>query len=143
MTLSPERIAIAERVCCGNKEAANFVLWFVEWCHWIDDLVDRDKVWSPRDTVRVNLEAMLSFSCNPFFQDHKKNLMPMIVSAFAAFADSNTWATRENVRDRRASDILKSYYHEVIWQVAYLCGGWEHMRAVTAERRIFDYDIKD
>lgn len=142
MKLSPERIAVAEKACCGNKDAANFCLWFVEWCHWIDDLIDKDKLWLPADTVRVNLEALLAFTDNPFFQAHKQALMPIIVSAFAAFADSVKWEKRESVFDRRAADILKSYYHEVIWQVAFICGGWEHMRTVTAERRIFDYDFK-
>lgn len=142
MTFPPDRVRFAEEVCKGDKSATQFCLIFVQWCHWIDDLIDKDKLWLPQDTVRINLEALLLFSENEFFQRHKVKLMPMIISSFAAFADSNKWEKREKVQDRRAADILKSYYHEVVWQVAYLCGGWEHMRAVTARFRIFDYDFQ-
>lgn len=142
MTLSPERVCAAEEICCGEREAVNFCLAFIEWCHWLDDLIDKDKVWTGADVVRANLNALLAFSDNEFFQRHKFKLMPMIVTAAGAFADSVQWEKREGVQDRRAADILKSQYHEVVWQIAYLCGGWDHMRAVTKKFRAFDYDFK-
>lgn len=141
--LSPKRLAVLTATCRGDKSAMEFCEAFVQWVHWIDDLVDKDKLWLPRDVVRVNLNALLVFSSNEFFQRHKLGLMPLVIQSFGAYSDSNRFEKREDVRDRRAADIIKSTYHEVIWYVAYLVGGWDHQRAVTKDCRIFDYDCTE
>lgn len=142
MTLPPERLKVLAMVCKDNQAAMVFCEAFVQWVHWIDDLVDKDKLWLPRDVVTVNLNAALAFSDNAFFQQHKPQLMPLIIQAFRAYGDSNYFEKRQEVRDRRAADILKSTYHEVVWHVAYICGGWEHLTEVTKRCRIFDYDFQ-
>lgn len=142
MMLPPGKRELLKLVCREDEGAMKFCTSFVAWCHWIDDLVDRDKLWLPRDTVNVNLDALIAFSENPFFQKHKHQLLPLIIQSFRAYADSNEWEKRDNIRDRRAADIIKSTYHEVVWHVAYIVGGWEHLRDVTKHCRKFDYDFQ-
>lgn len=127
-------------ICLGNEEAAAFCTAFFYWVHWIDDLVDKDKFYQVAEVTRINLEAMVAFSENAFFQRHQDALLSLIVAAFGAFQDSNEFQLRFDYRDRRAADILKSYYHEVFWQVAFIVGGWKHRTAMTAKYREFDYE---
>lgn len=135
-----EIIALA---CNGNRDAEKFCDAFVRWVHWIDDTRDRDHFWSAAETATVNLEAALAFSENPFFQTYKSVLAPLIVQSCRAWVDSEEFAGRESEQDRHASDVMKSFYHDVVWHVAFICGGWEHMREVTARCREYDYDCKD
>lgn len=125
----------------NNEEAKAFCRSFVNWVHWIDDVLDKDVLWLPRDVVRVNLEMVLAFSDNSFFQSYKHQLMPLVLQASRAFGDSLKWARRESARDRQSSDVLKSFYHEVVWHVAYIVGGWNHLKAVTEQCREIDYDV--
>ncbi len=131
--------------CCkDDRDAAQFLSAFVDWVHWIDDYVDGDEGhYTPEQTVRINLAALIVFASNPFFQTHKFGLMPLIIQAFRAAADAVEWAKRESVQDRRAADVLKSSYHKVCWHTAYCVGGWAHMSEVTKRLRHFDYDCKE
>jgi hypothetical protein len=130
-------------VCAGNKEAFVFCETLVGWLHWIDDMADRDRTWQPSDTVRINLAALATFAANPFFQKHRTALMSLLTQAFCGWLDGEQWAKRANVRERRAADVIKSTYHEVIWHVAYLVGGWNHLRHVTATCRAYDFDCEE
>jgi hypothetical protein len=140
--MSLSRDEIIKLVGGENTDAKKFAHAFVAWVHWIDDVIDKDHLWLPADAVRVNLEMLMAFSENPFFQTNKYFLMPLIIQASRAFGDSLKWAERDCIKDRRAADVLKSAYHEVIWHVAYLVGGWDHMCVVTEKCREIDYDAE-
>lgn len=144
-----EKAECLEKVCLGNVPAMEFCFAFLKWCHWIDDTIDQDQNWQPDDVVRTNLEALVVFSDNGFFQRHKGAILPLIIQAFRAFADSNQWEGRGEVKDRRAADVLKSLYHEVFWHVGFLCAveknldAWAHLTEITTRFRAFDYDCKE
>src|SRR5512146_1929752 len=143
MILSPATLEIVRIACNGNREAELFCEAFIRWCHWMDDIVDTDKAWSLQETVEVNLQILLTLPANPFYEQHKSSLMPLIIQAFRAFVDSTRMEMAPDVRDRRAADVLKSNYHEVIWHVAFLVGGFDHMTEVTRMCRKFNYDCKE
>lgn len=134
---------IIKAVCADNVDAGKFCLALVEWLHMIDDVQDKDKQLSPADLVRINLTAIDEISNNPFFQANNVSLTTLLTQAFRSWADSCEWERRTDVRDRRAADVFKSQYHEVIWHVAYLVGGWSHMSAMTVQYRHVDHDCKD
>jgi hypothetical protein len=138
-----------EELCCGNFAAMQFckVLW--DWCQWIDDTLDRDKTWLPELAIKTNLNAIVVFSENEFFQRHRDVLGALVMLAARAQGDSIEWAKRKSRKDRRAADILKSLYHEIFWQVAFFSAveagkdGWEHLTNMTRKYRAFDYDYKN
>lgn len=144
-----------EELCCGNRDAIQFCVVFYKWCHWIDDLIDRDKKWDPDAAIRINLNALVVFSENKFFQRHSSALLALILQAARAQGDSVEWMSRSysdgapNKQDRRAAEVLKSGYHEVVWHAAYLAAveagmdGWKHLTAMTQRHRAFDYDYKE
>jgi hypothetical protein len=126
--------------CNGNQDAEKFCRAFVRWVHFVDDVIDGDKVLKVEEVAGANLDVILAFSENPFFSSYKLILMPLVIQASRAWVDSEDFVKRTDEQDRNASHVLKGFYHEVVWHVAYICGGWEHMRAVTAACRSYDYD---
>lgn len=139
--LSEAQREVIDDVCAGHSAAADFCEVFVSWCHWIDDVVDADREWTAEALIQLNCFALpRTLATNPFFQKHKASLLPLIVQGFAAYLDSELFRQRPGVEDRRAAEVLKSFYHEVVWHIAYLLGGWDHSRAMTAKHREFDYD---
>lgn len=130
-----------EQICAGNRDAAHFCHAFCKWVHFIDDAVDQDKSYTVPEIAQLTLEVAEAFSENPFFQKHREALMALIFRGFSAWEDSIAWEKREDSRDRAASQVLKSAYHDVFWHVALLVGGPAHARAMTAAHREFDYDL--
>lgn len=129
-------------ITLGNQAAADFCHAFLAWVHHIDDTIDGDKPGAtPEQIVRLNLELALVFAFNPFWQQHKLALIPLVIQGAQAYADSNEWAVRPGARDRQASDVLKSQYAEVFWHVACICGGLDHLQQVTQKYRRFYYDV--
>src|SRR5436305_15166037 len=96
ISMSTNREEIIQFVGRDNEEAKQFCRAFVNWCHWIDDVLDKDVLWLPQEVVRVNLEMVLVFSENAFFQSYKHQLMPLVLQASRAFGDSLNWAKRES-----------------------------------------------
>ena len=126
---------ILEKCANGNEPAKEFMLVVYEFLHLIDDLVDRD--------VKIPNDEEISFSCikliltvggNPFYQQHRKRLEVLLEHGFSAWCCSN----RFNADKRVEGKVLKSWYHEIFWEVARLTGGWEHMRKTCTAFREFD-----
>ncbi len=136
--------AIVTDVARGNKAAFDFLTVFWWFCHWIDDQIDRDHEPLPdQRIVRNNLEVLMTFAVNPFFQEHKNTLLPLIITGVHAYADSLRWAGDPDPIRRKAACVLKSQYQEVLWWVAYLVGGHEHMQAMTEKYRQYDFDLPE
>lgn len=132
---------IFSEACCGNAHALEFCHTFLHFVHLIDDQIDRDKPPpDPNYVILVNLELFRVISFNPFWQEHKGSLFPILVQGVQAFADSIRWAQRTDFRDRATADVLKSQYQDVFWHVAYLCGGYRHLDLITRKYRTYNYD---
>jgi hypothetical protein len=129
-------------ICGDNKPATEFCWTFIKLVHALDDVVDGDK---PKPGIeefaKLNLDAALCFAFNSFWQQHKEKLTPLLIQGVRAWQDSVEWATRENIQERRASDVMKSIYAEVLFHVAYVLGGPERLQKVTAKWRIYNFDV--
>ncbi len=96
--------AIVAEICRDNKAASDFLTVFWWWCHWLDDQIDQDHEPLPdQRIVRNNLEVMMTFACNPFFQEHKNTLLPLIITGAQAYADSLRWASDPDPARRKAA----------------------------------------
>jgi len=141
-----------ERLCNGNKSAAAFCKTYIEDCHTTDDIVDGDKDLTDERLVAVRLDMTLKLSGNEFWQEHWRSLFPIFVGACAAYLDANRFSRGliakyakpdEALLYRRAAEVLKSQYGEVLWHVAFICGGWTHMRDLQKEYRVFGFDFRE
>lgn len=127
-------------VCCGNKAAESFCFHSLMFVNILDDLFDRDEPVTA-DVLAGSLVGFISnFAFNEFFVAHKESLYPLIVQAISAWADSETMKKSEDPQIQDASDILKAFFSEVIFHVAFLCGGYEHMRMCSKKYRTFDFE---
>lgn len=124
-------VRVIADVSCGNQDAADFCWAYLRFSHFVDDVADAEThKWSLAEVVDVNLGALLAFALNPFFRHNKDRLLPLIVSS------TNAWVDSESGRhDTRMNDVLKTQYQEVFWHVAFICGGYENLRRVTARHR--------
>ena len=128
----------------GNPEAARFLEAYQLQCHWVDDLLDAP---GPRLAgpllAQTQAQWMLALAGNSWFGAHRAVLAPLMVLAAAAWDDANRMSASPDPRARRAADVVKGLWHEVFWMTAWLCGGWDHLCAMTAKYRQYDYDCKD
>lgn len=139
--LSDEQQHAISEICLGNQDAEQFCLVFVDWCHWIDDQIDQDRLWIPAATIWANFNMLSVFSSNPFYRTHRAELLAFIRAGVRAYIESLDWSKGgESIQRKRAADVMKSQYHETVWHVAYLVGGEEHARAMTKKWRAFDFE---
>jgi len=130
-------------VCCGNQAASEFCFSFLALVHFVDDVIDGETAkWQTDQILRVNLELIRVLSFNPFWEANKNGLFPLVLMSVQQYADSLRWVKREDFRERATSDVLKSQYQDVFWHVAYLCGGYQHMDAISQKYRLYHYDAK-
>ena len=129
--------------CNGNKDAVRFCDVFVDHCHVLDDIIDEDNPVTDETLIKSQLDMMLELTLNPFFVANKSYLMPLSVQSFNAWLDSNDWEDHADERFQRGADVLKGFYHEVVYGVIYLCSGFEGLRKATKENREYDFDFKE
>lgn len=137
---------ICKMVSHGNADALRFCLAWHEFAHLIDDCADKDKPVDDNRLARISVNYTLELCGNPFFQTHKAQLVSLMVVGFNSWVDSNrmnngeecpAWKRRQMNAQR---DVLKGHYHEVLYYVAMITGGWEALRALTSEVREYDFE---
>lgn len=131
---------ILEECCKGDATALRFCQIFFVWCHTFDDVLDRDKPVAFEDAVTANWALIQELTTNAFWLKNSARLLPLISAGASSSVSSEQFRLRENVLDRVASQVLKTQYAEVFWEVAGICGGWQHKLAMVQKHRAFDYD---
>jgi hypothetical protein len=126
-----EKCALAAN---GSHDAERFCVAWARFCHLLDDVIDKDNPVTDEDIARELVSFLANTITNKFVGQHRESLMSIMVQSANAWLDSN----RMPAGGER--DVLKGMWHEVIWHVAYLTGGWQHMRFVTQTCR--EYDIE-
>lgn len=127
-------------ICHGDRNAAAFCMALRHFLHLIDDLVDGDREHSQEEIAKTLAGFFTAVAANPFWLSFSARLCPIIVQGIRAWVDADEWAASGLKWKAIASDIFKSYYHEVFYQVAFLTGGWEHMATITKKFRRVNWD---
>lgn len=124
----------------GNESAAAFCAAFIARAHLVDDIEDGDSPVGGDALIAGEVDWLVTLAGNQFFQQHKAALVPAMVMGINAWRSSNAWRISTDVKRRRASDVLKSFYHEVVYLVAFLTGGLEHMQRISDKYREYDQE---
>lgn len=127
----------------GNVHAADFCSSYLSRVHFIDDIVDEEKKPTDEGLVRSEQDFFEQFTFNPWARAYQNSLWPLMVVGMNAWLDSNEWAKSRNKVLQKDAEVLKGVYQEVIWFVAYLCGGREHMREMSRKYREFDHEERN
>lgn len=133
--------AKALQIANGNKDAAAFLIAYVNFCHLLDDVCDAD-VPTPDHRLAKDSEDLIG-ACllNPFVRQHAVVLWPLIVVGFNAWLDSNAMQASNEIEKQVDADVVKSIYQEILWFVADLCGGRDHRRAMSSQHREYNHDF--
>jgi len=112
----------------GDEDA--FRLMWKFWCftHIYDDLVDRDKEVTVEQAAKGAAEMFQELSINPFYRKNAALLLPHLVGTFNRWADGEEWETSDDRMKQIASHVVKCGDIDFYLTVAYLTGGWDHMR---------------
>ena len=123
----------------GHSDAHEFLLAFYAFVHAVDDVFDHDTLVSDEGFAMVCMHFVTAVGGNPFYQQHRQALEALTLASVSAWIDANAMEKVGNPQGL----VLKSLYHEVFWHVAYIVGGWPHMREMSTAYRQFKTKEQD
>jgi len=128
VTLSDVEKQEADWLCCGNQQAREFLTFWREYVHQIDDIIDGDTK-GPEAILNAFMLAAFVYS-QPFYLQNIGALRQIAVNCTNAYADSVKWEKTEGWRGQFA-DHYRHFASEMVLAVASICGGYAHMRAIS------------
>jgi hypothetical protein len=134
MRENPHAIAWMRYIAKGDEDAFRFLLTVWNWNHVLDDLVDRDKPVDAETAARWCLALIRELSFNPFYQRNSAYLYGLIVSMFARWLDGDEWQRSNDPEKRAYAPVVRCGDVDFALGVAYLTGGWDHLRACKDAR---------
>ena len=123
------------RACQHDVNAMAFLSIVMDAVEIWDDLIDKDKPVANADTNRVFINLLFWLPQNKFFDLNKAYLLPIIMTCINAWMDSDALKETKEERNLLAAWWLKQMGVELYGAVAFLTGGFEHMRAISMESR--------
>lgn len=131
---NPQAFNLLMLIANGNDAAFNFVWRCWNFFHLLDDLIDKDKPVTIQEASRELFLFTQEIALNPFFQANKHSLLSMILNA------CNGWIVGEEASEdnKQYAPVLKCSDFNIYSHVAFLVGGWEHMRQVDSKFRSYD-----
>ena len=117
-----------EFIANGNREAADFLDRFSLLLQAADDVVDE-----PAD-AEFKISTFQLFNevySHPFYLRHVREFSLVVTLFNSSYADAEQ-AKHSNLKwKQELADVLRHSSAELIRAVAYLCGGWSHLRAMS------------
>lgn len=131
---NPNALGLMILIANGNDSAFDFIWRCWNFFHLLDDLIDKDKPVTITETARELFLFTQTIALNPFFQLNKISLLPMVLNA------CNGWVAGEEASEenKEYAPVLKCSDFNIYSHVAFLVGGWEHMRFVDSKFRTYD-----
>jgi len=130
--------SIYAEATAGNESARQWIAAWHFYCHAIDDLVDGDAVLNTESMLDLLIQANSLYSM-PFYIENWFRLQPVIAQITSTYADSVAWEKADEEWKRQTSDVLRLCGNDMILQVAWIIGGYKHMRAISLKLREFAY----
>ena len=121
----------------GNAAAFDFMWAMWNWSHVIDDLVDRDKEVGVENAAKYFVSILNVVSFNKFYQDNSCYLFGLIASMFNRWCDGEEFEKSGDALKQAQSHVIKCGDLDLYIGVAYLTGGWDHVRRCK-EFRTYD-----
>jgi len=119
-----------------NPYAVEFILTIGMTGEIWDDLIDGDKQVPKNQINKVFMALTTELPLNPFFDQYKLQLIPIMIAGANAWQDSTELESGTD-NDKAMAYVLRDWYVELIMFVVYLTRGSEAMRATSLEIRRF------
>jgi hypothetical protein len=112
----------------GNEDAFRFMWTMWNWSHVIDDLVDRDKEVGVENAAKYFIAILQEVTFNPFYKANGAYLFPLVHSMFNRWCDGEEFEKSDDKLKQAQSHVIKCGDIDLYIGVAYLTGGWDHVR---------------
>lgn len=135
------RDAMRVQVCNGDADALTFLEDFMNVIEFWDDLIDGDVPVGPERINAVFVSVLVRFVNNRFWIENRHYLTPFMVMTISAWMDSEEVGDDADRRVRNVAFHIRNYGLELYHAVAFLTGGWDHLREMgPALRRFFSFE---
>lgn len=124
----PELAAFYRECCCGREDAFLFLLAFHRHAHVVDDLIDEG--WTAEGMLGA-FAMEQEVSAMPFYRRHEAELRMAWALVRNGYADAVAFERRVAGPERRIADVIRFAGNEMVRAVAFICGGWDHLRVVS------------
>lgn len=131
-----KRNALRVQACAGDVHALQFLASVMDVVEIWDDLVDRDKPVTESEINAAFVSLLLVLPQNPFFERNKQFLLPVMTMCVNAWFDANALEKSNDTRLQQSAWWLKQMGVELYPAVAYVVGGFDHMRKISQEARV-------
>lgn len=111
-----------------NIEAFNFLNFFHDYVHGIDDLID-NKERDPEKFLALLVKANLLYSM-PYYTRHAHRLHLLVAQITNAYADSVAWEKDDKWKGKWA-DVLRFAGNDMVLAVAFIEGNFDAMRKLS------------
>ena len=122
----------------GNEDAFRFMWTMWNWSHVIDDLVDQDKQAGVENAAKYFVLILKEATFNPFYQANAAYLFGLVASMFNRWCDGEEFEHSDDKVKQAQSSVIKCGDLDLYLGVAFLTGGWDHVRRCKAFRT---YDL--
>lgn len=125
------------RWMAGNAEAVEAVKTVCSICDVWDDLVDADKSVTAAEINGAFTKAFIGLGMNSFYKAHEAQFFAILVTGINAWLDANDLQTSKTKRERMLAFYIRTFGFEIAHLAAFLSGGWDHLRRVSLEMRMY------
>ncbi len=129
-------VRLVDIASCGDKAAKSYLLDIAFIARKVDDLFDQDHPVSSKEVIQCITSLLIAIPNNPFYQKHRPALDAQQVVAWNAWEDANLLERSASTKHQLKSEVLSNYVNEFIPLVAFLCGGYDLMKAVSMDMRL-------
>ena len=137
MNLIDAELIETKWLTCGNESAASFLRLWRSYVHGIDDIIDGE-ITTPEKIIAVFMQAAFVYS-HPFFIEHRAALLQLAVNCTNAFADTVPWEKSDVPWKREFADHYRHFAAEMVLAIAFITGGYNHMREASGVLREICY----
>lgn len=121
----------------GNLEAVDFIGNILSAFEFWDDLIDKDVELEDEYINKVMINLLFVLPQNKWFQTHSSYYMPLFMTCFSGFFDSNKMCKSDKKHIRNLAFHTRNLSTELYIATTFLVGGYYHMREVSPEIREF------
>lgn len=122
----------------GDRAAVAFCQQLFMVSQVLDDLYDGDDV-SKEQIIKAFWVALIDLNFNPFFKQHRDELIPIMQAAFVDWIDASELETGTE-HERNIAFVLRDSIGNIVSHCALLIGGFDWMRSTSMDvrRHIFE-----
>lgn len=123
----------------GDKDAVQCLVEISTISEVWDDLIDRDVALTNAEISSAFVCATIKLPNNPFYASNIAALQPLIIMTVNAWMDSEELVKRSDKKSRMLAFYMRDIGKEIVPLIAFLVGGYAHMRKVSLEIKDFFY----